>query len=115
MGQQLVRQTVRRSALDAQAARSRERVDRERRLAGLAVQVLTALGDRHGAVRDAKRHAGEALRTMADDEGLSVPRPPTVAAVSSRPALIKAPNRASRNLCCSLLLCTARQARGLGG
>jgi hypothetical protein len=38
-----------------------------------AVAVLTALGDRNRAVRDAKRCAGEALRVMTDDEGLSVP------------------------------------------
>jgi hypothetical protein len=34
--------------------------------------VLTALGERDGAVRDAERGAGEALQTMTDDEGLSV-------------------------------------------
>ena len=72
MSQQSVRQAARRSALDAQAARRKERADRERRLEGLAVAVLTALGEREGAVRDAERRAGEALRTMTDDEGLSV-------------------------------------------
>jgi hypothetical protein len=71
MSQQSVRQAARRSALDAQAARGRERVDGERRLEGLAVEVLTALVERDGAVRD-KRRAGEALRTMTDDDGLSV-------------------------------------------
>ena len=34
--------------------------------------MLTALGERDGAVRDAERRAGEALRTMTGDEGLSV-------------------------------------------
>jgi hypothetical protein len=72
MSQQSVRQAARRSALDAQAARRKERVDRERRLEGLAVEVLTAIGERDGAVRDAERRAGEALRTMTDDEGLSL-------------------------------------------
>ena len=38
----------------------------------LAVEVLTAIGERDGAVWDAERRAGEALRTMTDDEGLSV-------------------------------------------
>jgi hypothetical protein len=42
-----VRQVARRSALDARAARRKERVDRERRLEGLAVEVLTALGERN--------------------------------------------------------------------
>jgi hypothetical protein len=71
MSQQSVRQAARRSALDAQAARRKERADRERRLEGLAVNVLTALGERDGAVRDAERRAGEALQTMTIDEGLS--------------------------------------------
>jgi hypothetical protein len=72
MSQQSVRQAARRSALDAQAARRKERVDRERRLEGLAVVVLTALGERDGAVRDAERRAGQALQMMTEDEGLSV-------------------------------------------
>jgi len=46
--------------------------DRERRLEGLAVAVLTALGERDAAVRGADRRAGEALQTMTDDEGLSL-------------------------------------------
>ena len=71
MSQQSVRQAARRSALDAQAARRKKRADRERRLEALAVAVLTALGERDGAVKDAERRAGEALRAMSD-EGLSV-------------------------------------------
>jgi hypothetical protein len=46
MNQQAMRQAARRSALDAQAVRRKERADRERRLEGLAVAVLTALGER---------------------------------------------------------------------
>jgi hypothetical protein len=72
MSQQSVRQAARRSALDAQAARRRERADRERRLEALAVAVLTALGERDRAVKDAEMRAGEALRAMSVDEGLSV-------------------------------------------
>ena len=72
MSQQSVRQAARRSALDAQAARRKERADRERRLEALAVAVMTALGERDGAVKDAERRAGEALRAMSEDEGLSV-------------------------------------------
>ena len=72
MSQQSVRQAARRSALDAQAVLRKERADRERRLEGLAVAVLTALGERDGAVRDAERRAGQALQTMTEDEGLSV-------------------------------------------
>src|SRR5215210_2757919 len=72
MTQQSVREAARRSALDAQAARRKERADRERRLEALAVAVLTALGERDGAVKDAERRAGDALRAMSVDEGLSV-------------------------------------------
>jgi hypothetical protein len=72
MSQQSVRQAARRSALDAQAVLRKERADRERRLEGFAVAVLTALGERDRAVRDAEGRAAQALRTMTDDEGLSV-------------------------------------------
>ena len=34
--------------------------------------MLTALGERDGAVKDAEKRAGEALRAMSEDEGLSV-------------------------------------------
>ena len=39
------------------------------RLEALAVEVLTALGERDGAVRDAQLRAGGALLAMTDDEG----------------------------------------------
>jgi hypothetical protein len=72
MSQQSVRQRARRSALYAQAVLRKERAERERRLEGLAVEVMTALGERDGAVRDAERRACAALQTMTDEEGLSV-------------------------------------------
>jgi hypothetical protein len=52
MSQQAVGQAARRSALDARAVLREERVDRERRLEGLAVAVLTELGERDAAVQD---------------------------------------------------------------
>jgi hypothetical protein len=55
MSQQSLRLAARRSALDAQAVLPRQRADRERRLDALAVEGLTALGERDGAVRDAER------------------------------------------------------------
>jgi uncharacterized protein HemX len=70
--QQRVRQAARRSALDAQAVLREERADRQRRLEGLAVAVLTALGERDALVRDAEQRAGQVLRTMTKDEGLSL-------------------------------------------
>ena len=72
MSQQSLRQAARRSALDAQAARRKQRADRERRLEKLAVEVLTALGEREAAVRNAEQRAGEALRMMTEREGISV-------------------------------------------
>src|SRR5215207_4775248 len=72
MSQQSVRQAARRSALDAQAVLRKERADRERRLEALAVAVLTALGERDALVRDAERRAGQALRMLTEDEGLSL-------------------------------------------
>jgi hypothetical protein len=72
MSQQSVRQAARRSALAAQAVQRRERANRERRLEGLAVIVLTALGERDALIQDAERRAGQALLAMTDDEGLSL-------------------------------------------
>jgi hypothetical protein len=72
MSQQSVRQPASRSALDAQAVLRKVRADRERRLEDLAVEVLIALGERDEAVQDAELRAGEALRVMTVDEGLSV-------------------------------------------
>ena len=85
MSQQSVRQAARRSALDAQGARRKERADRERSLEGLAVEVLTALGERDGAVRDSERRPGEALRTMTETRACpSVRRSSGVVAASHR-------------------------------
>jgi hypothetical protein len=72
VSQQSVRQAARRSALDAHAVLRKQRADRERRLEGLAVAVLTALGERDAAVRDTETRAGVALQTMTEDEGLSL-------------------------------------------
>ena len=72
MGQQSIRQEARRAAVDAQSKRRRERARRERQLEGLAVRVLVAIRERDAAVADANRRAGEALREMTEDEGLSV-------------------------------------------
>jgi hypothetical protein len=72
MSQQSVRQAARRSPLDAQAVLRKERADRERRFEALAVAAVTALGERDALVRDAERRVGQTLRTMTEDEGLSV-------------------------------------------
>jgi hypothetical protein len=65
MSQQSVRQAARRSALNAEAVLRNQSADWERRLEGLAVEVLTAIGERDGAVRDAERRR----RSAADNDG----------------------------------------------
>jgi hypothetical protein len=72
MGQQSVRQAARRSAFDAQAARRKERVERERWLEGLAVEVLTALGERDATIAATEQRAGAALQAMINDEHVTV-------------------------------------------
>jgi len=72
MGHQSIRQEARRAALEAQSKRRRERAKREKRLEYLAVRVLVAIRERDGAVLEADRRAGKALREMTEDEGLSV-------------------------------------------
>jgi len=72
MGQQSIRQDARRALLDAQSKRRRGRAEREKRLEDLAVRVLVAVRERDAAVAEAERQAGEALREMTEDEGLSV-------------------------------------------
>jgi hypothetical protein len=72
MGQQSIRQEARRAALEAQSKRRRERAEREKRLEGLAVLVLVAIRERDAAVVEADRRAGKALRSMTEDEAVSV-------------------------------------------
>jgi hypothetical protein len=71
IGQQSVRQVARRSALDAQAALHKKRVDRERRLEGLAVELLIALGERDAMIAATER-AGAALQAMINGDGAMV-------------------------------------------
>ena len=54
----------------SEGAPARQRAGATRQ--GLAVAVLTALGERDGAVRDTERRAGDALQTMTAEEGLSL-------------------------------------------
>jgi hypothetical protein len=72
VGKQSIRQAARRAALDAQAQRRRERAEREKRIEGLAVDVLTALTERRASIEECERRAGHALRELTEREGLSV-------------------------------------------
>jgi hypothetical protein len=71
MGQQSVSQAARRSALGGQGGIAQGMCrPGNARVEGLAVAVLTALGERNAV--DALGAAGDALRTMADDKGRSM-------------------------------------------
>lgn len=72
MGQQSMRQAARRAALDAQAQRRRERVERDKRIEALVVDVLTALEERKAAIADCERRAGVALQKLTEQEHLAV-------------------------------------------
>ncbi|MEP6650551.1 MAG: hypothetical protein ABJA74_11675 [Lapillicoccus sp.] len=72
VGKQSARQLARRAALDAQATMRARRVERDKRLSELGVQVMMALGERDELVARCERRAGEALRGMTQDEGLGL-------------------------------------------
>ena len=69
---QTVRQAARRAAQDAQAKLRAERQERDKRLAGLAMHVLVALGERDAAVAKYEHRAGTALMQLLDEERLSI-------------------------------------------
>lgn len=68
MGKQSQWQVARRTARDARNERQRERQEREKRLEDLAVTALVAVGK----IAECERSAGEALRAMTEDEGLTL-------------------------------------------
>jgi hypothetical protein len=72
MSKQAIRQLARQTARDAALRRRREREERERRLIDLAEQVLVAVAERDGAVADAERRVGAALREFTEVEGLTL-------------------------------------------
>ena len=72
VGKQTVRQAARRAASQVQARYRRERVERDRRLERLAVEVLTALGERDAMIAATEQRAGAALQAMIIDEHLTV-------------------------------------------
>ena len=72
VGKQAVRQAARRAASQVQARYRRERVERDRRLERLAVEVLTALGERDAMITATEQRAAAALQAMIIDEHLTV-------------------------------------------
>ena len=53
-------------------ARRRERAQRDRRLEKLAIEVLTATGEREATIAATEQGAGDALQAMITDESLTV-------------------------------------------
>jgi hypothetical protein len=71
VGKQTVRQAARLAASQVQARRRRERAERDRRVERLAIEVLTALGERNAMIAATEQRAGAALQAMIDDEHLT--------------------------------------------
>ena len=53
-------------------ARRRERTQHDRRLEKLAIEVLTATGEREATIAATEQRAGAALQAMITDESLTV-------------------------------------------
>jgi hypothetical protein len=64
MGKQILRQAARLAASEVHAKRRRERAQRDRRLEKLAIEVLTALGERDATVAATEQRAGRPLASM---------------------------------------------------
>ena len=61
-------QTVRQAASQVYAKRRRERAECDRRLEKLAIEVLTALGERNATSAATEQCAGAALQAMITEE-----------------------------------------------
>jgi len=70
--QATTRQQARRAALDAQSRMRQQRAEQERRRGSLAVTVVTALAERDALVLACEVRAAAALRSLTEDEGLSL-------------------------------------------
>jgi len=72
MSQQTMRQKARRDARTVTSKRRAALLERARRLEDLAVQVMTAIGERDAAVAAAEQRAGNALREMTMVQGVTL-------------------------------------------
>lgn len=72
MSQQTMRQKARRDARTVTSKRRAALLERAKRLEDLAVQVMTAVGERNAAVAAAEQRAGAALREMTTVEGVTL-------------------------------------------
>jgi hypothetical protein len=65
-------EAARLAASEVCAKRRREPAERDRRLEKLAIEVLTALGERNATIAATEQRAGAALQAMITDESLTV-------------------------------------------
>jgi hypothetical protein len=72
MGKQRLGQAAGLAASEVCARRRREPAERDRRLEKLAIEVLTALGERDATIAASEQRAGAALQAMITDESLTV-------------------------------------------
>ena len=72
MSEQTMRQKARRDARSVTSKRRAALLERARRLEDLAVEVMTAVGERDAAVAEAEERAGAALREMTKVEGVTL-------------------------------------------
>lgn len=70
--QRSARQVARRAALDAQARMRAQRAEQEKRRSALGVVVVQALAERDATTAACEQRAGEALRALVEDEGLTL-------------------------------------------
>jgi hypothetical protein len=96
MGKQTVRQAARLAASEVCAKRRREPAERDRRLEKLAIEVLTALGERDATIAATEQRAGAALQAMITDESLRCRRRCNDAPEQNRPARSGPASPASR-------------------
>jgi hypothetical protein len=67
-----MRQAARLAASQVHAKRRRERVERDRRLEKLAIEVLAAVGERDATIAATEQRAGAALQAMIANESLTL-------------------------------------------
>lgn len=72
MSQQTMRQKARRDARTVTSKRRGALLERAKRLEDLAVQAMTAIGEREAAVAEAEQRAGNALREMTMVQGVTL-------------------------------------------
>lgn len=70
MTRQQIKQSARKTALEGQERRRRERAAQDKLLEGLAVDVLVAVAERDEAIQETEARAGAAVRSMLG-QGLS--------------------------------------------